>query len=48
MAAPQHPCSRIARKMLTPPPSPATPWAAPSMVELIARIDAALETRRAA
>ncbi len=39
---------RIATKMQSPLPAQAGPWRAPDLVELIARIDAALETRRAA
>ncbi|WP_293877728.1 MULTISPECIES: hypothetical protein [unclassified Sphingomonas] len=48
MAPSQHAYSRIARKMQAPAPGVGTPWSPPALGELIARIDAALGTRRAA
>lgn len=47
MALSHHAYRRIAQKVQAPVPV-TTPWAAPSMADLVARIDAALATRRAA
>ena len=47
MALSQHAYARLVRQVRTPTPASA-PWVAPSLSELVARIDAALATRRAA
>lgn len=47
MALSQHAYRRIAQKVQMPTPA-SVPWSPPSMSELVARIDAALATRRAA
>jgi hypothetical protein len=46
MALSQHAYSRIAKKVQAPLPA-ATGWSPPPMQDLIARIDAALQARRA-
>lgn len=46
MAMSQHAYARIARRVQVPTPV-AAPWSPPSLSELVARIDAALVTRRA-
>ncbi|GAA0669162.1 hypothetical protein FHT00_000411 [Sphingomonas insulae] len=47
MALSQHAYSRIAKKVQIPSPSAGTPWSPPALSDLVARIDAALGTRRA-
>lgn len=47
MAVPQPNYSRIARKVQAPLPAGTTPWTPPALTDLIARIDAALLSRRA-
>ena len=47
MALPQHAYARLVRKVQAPTQKTA-PWVAPSLSELVARIDAALLARQAA
>ncbi|WP_426261088.1 hypothetical protein [Sphingomonas sp. DC1100-1] len=47
MALSQHAYARLVRQVRAPAPV-AAPWVAPSLSELVARIEAALATRRAA
>ena len=47
MALSQHAYARLVRQVRAPTPASA-PWVAPSLSELVARIDAALLARQAA
>ena len=46
MAASQHAYSRIAKRVQAPMPIGHAPWSPPTLSELVARIDAALDARR--
>ncbi len=47
MALSQHAYARLVRQVRAPTPV-AAPWVAPSLSEMVTRIEAALATRRAA
>ncbi|MCU6454994.1 hypothetical protein LPN01_12985 [Sphingomonas sp. A2-49] len=47
MAPSHHAYSRIAKRVQAPMPIGHTPWSPPALSDLVARIDAAIDARRA-